>query len=312
MEMDAKIYVAGHTGLLGSAILRLLKQKGYKNLIIRTRQELDLLNQADVKNFFKNQKPDYVILAAAKVGGIRANISYPADFIYENIVIQANVFHSALRNKVKKVMFFGSACSYPRQSLQPIKEEYLLTGSLEPTNQAYALAKIAGIEMCKVYRAQYGINFICGIPANIYGLNDNFDLKNSHVISALIRRFHEAKINNIPSVSVWGSGRQRREFIYAGDVAGACLFLMDTYNESDIVNIGTGRDVDIRTLSYIIKETVGYKGEVTFDTSKPDGMPSKFLDISKMSNLGWRSTTNLEEGIQKTYQWYLNHSDKVF
>lgn len=305
MEKRSKIYLAGHTGLIGSAILRRLEKEGYSNIITRTQQQLNLTRQADVEEFFKKEKPEYVILAAAKVGGINANMSSPAQFIYENLAIQSNVMHSAYLYKTKKLLFFASACSYPRVCPQPMKEEYLLSGNLEPTNAPYAVAKIAGITMCQAYNRQYGTNFICALPTNAYGSGDTFDLKDSHVIPALIRRFHEAKIKKAPEVTVWGTGRARREFIFSEDVASATLFLMRKYNSSEIINLGVGYDVTIKELTEIIKRVVGYKGRIVFDTSKPDGMPRKMLDVSRLKRLGWQEKVFLEEGIGQTYEWYL-------
>jgi GDP-L-fucose synthase len=308
---EDKIYIAGHTGLIGSAILRKLKQEGYSNIILRTHTELDLTSQSDVEFFFQKEQPQYVILAAGKVGGIRANITYPAQFIYENLVIQTNIIHSSYRSGVKKLLFLGSACSYPRDCPQPMKEEYLLSGYLEPTNEPYAIAKIAGMKMCQAYNWQYGTNFICAVSANVYGPNDNFDPHDSHVIPALIRKFHQAKMKGDTSVIVWGTGTPCREFICADDLADACIFLMHNYNKSEIINIGSGEAVSINELTRIIKEVVGYSGEIVFDTSKPDGVPRKVLDISKLRSLGWYPKINLREGIRKTYEWYLEHSKEV-
>ncbi len=305
---DKKIYLAGHTGLLGAAILERLIADGGGGVVIRTHQELNLIRQEGVEDFFRKEKPEIVILAAAKVGGIRANFTYPADFIYENLAIQTNVIHSSYLYGVKKLLFFGSACSYPRESPQPIKEEYLLSGRLESTNEAYAAAKIAGIKMCQAYKRQYGVNFISAIPTNIYGPHDNFSLNGSHVIPALINRFHEAKINKDSSVTIWGTGKPIREFIYADDAAEAGLFLIDNYDNPDIVNIGTGEEVSIEELANIIKEISGYKGSVVFDVSKPDGTPRKVLDISKLNSLGWRARTSLREGIRRTYEWYISNN----
>ena len=305
MKKDSKIYVAGHNGLLGSAIIHKLESGGYTNCITRTHQKLDLIRQQEVESFFKAEKPDYVILAAAKVGGIYANSTYPAEFIYENLAIQNNIIHSAYIFGVKKLLFFGSACSYPRECSQPMKEEYLLSGYLEPTNEAYAVAKIAGMKMCQSYNRQYGANFICAVLANMYGLNDRFGTDNSHVIPALLKKFHKAKLAKQVSVSIWGTGNPRREFIFADDVAEASLFLINTYNDSAIINVGFGEDVSIKELVAIIKKTVGYEGEIIFDSSKPDGMPQKLLDSSKIENLGWKAKTSLEKGIKKTYEGFL-------
>ena len=300
MEKNAKIYVAGHRGLVGSAIMRALEAAGYTNLITRTHQELDLLDQAAVADFFATEKPEYVFLAAAKVGGILANKTYPADFIYQNLVIETNIVESAHQNDVKKLLFLGSSCIYPKFAEQPIKEEYLLTGALEPTNDAYAIAKIAGIMMCQSYHRQYGSDFISVMPTNLYGENDNFDPETSHVLPALIRRFHEAKENNVPEVVVWGSGTPMREFLYVDDLASACLHLMDTYAEPEIVNIGTGTDVTIKELAETIADVVGYTGKIVWDSTKPDGTPRKLLDVSKLHNLGWHHSIELKEGIEKT------------
>ena len=303
MNKDSKIYVAGHRGLVGSAIVRVLKDAGYTNIVTRTRDELDLTIQADVQKFFENERPEYVFLAAAKVGGIMANKTYPADFIYSNLVIETNVIESAQRSKVQKLLFLGSSCIYPKLALQRIKEEYLLTGPLEETNSAYAIAKIAGVLMCQSYREQYGSNFISVMPTNLYGPNDNFDPVNSHVLPGLLRRFHEAKESGAPEVVVWGTGSPKREFLHVDDLAGASLFLMETYDEGAIVNIGTGEDVSIKELAEMVKEVVGYQGLITWDTSKPDGTPRKLLDVSKLQNLGWTHSVPLSEGIQKTYTW---------
>lgn len=311
MEKDAKIYVAGHTGLVGSAIVRKLKIEEYRNIIVKTHQELDLTRQGEVENFFQLERPEYVILTAAKVGGIQANITYPGEFIYENLAIQTNVIHTSYLYGVKKLSFLGSACSYPCESLQPMKEEYLLSGCLEPTNEPYAIAKISGMKMCEAYNKQYGVNFICALSANAYGLNDNFDPNNSHVIPALIRKFHEAKIKEGSLVTIWGTGDPRREFIYVDDLADACIFLMHNYNKSGIINVGVGQDVSIKELAYIIKGVVGYRGEVVFDASKPDGMSRKMLDVSKLHSLGWHTRTGLTEGITKTYKWYLKYLEET-
>ena len=305
MGKDGKIYVAGHRGLVGSAIVRALNDQGFINIITCSRSELDLLDTKAVADFFVNEKPEYVFLAAAKVGGIMANKNAPADFIFENLTIQNNIIFNAHKNKVKKLLFLGSSCIYPKLAPQPIKEEYLLTGALEPTNDAYAIAKIAGIMMCQSYRKQYGDNFISVMPTNLYGINDNFDLETSHVLPALIRRFHEAKINNAPIVTLWGSGSPMREFLYADDLAKACLHLMETYNDGDIVNIGTGEDITIKELAETIKDVVGYEGNIEWDITKPDGTPRKLLDVSKLHALGFHHTVNLKDGIARTYDWYL-------
>jgi GDP-L-fucose synthase len=309
MEKTAKIYVAGHRGLVGSAIVRQLTTAGYTNLITRTRAELDLLDQAAVADFFAAEKPEYVFLAAAKVGGIMANQTYPADFIYQNLVIQNNIIESAHQHQVKKLLFLGSSCIYPKLAPQPIKEEYLLTGPLEPSNDAYAIAKIAGIKMCQSYSKQYGDTFISVMPTNLYGENDNFDLETSHVLPALLRRFHEAKEANAPHVTLWGTGSPMREFLYVDDMAAACLHLMETYDAPEIVNIGTGEDVTIKELAETVKAIVGYEGDIQWDTDKPDGTPRKLLDVSKLHSLGFKHTISLKEGMQKTYTWYLNNNN---
>lgn len=304
MNKNSKIYIAGHTGLVGSAITRLLTKDGYKNLILKTRQELDLLNQQAVADFFQVEKPEYVFLAAAKVGGIIANNNYPADFIYENLIIETNIIHNAYAHKVKKLMFLGSSCIYPKLAPQPLKEKYLLTRELEPTNKPYAVAKIAGIITCQAYNRQYGTNFISVMPTNLYGPNDNFDLQNSHVLPALIRKFYEAKTRNEKKVLIWGSGKPKREFLHIDDLANACVFLMKNYNSSEIINIGTGKDVSIKKLAEEIKEISGYNGKIVWDKSKPDGAPRKLLDVSKISKLGWKHKINLKEGVKTTYEWY--------
>lgn len=305
MDLDSKIYVAGHRGLVGSAIVKNLQSKGFNNIIARTHHELDLINQEEVNKFFKDERPDYVFLAAAKVGGISANNTYPADFIYENLQIQNNIIYYAHVYKVKKLMFLGSSCIYPRVCPQPIKEEYLLSGYLEPTNEAYAIAKISGLKMCQFYKRQYGDNFISCMPANLYGPNDNFNLETSHVLPALIRKFHEAKVNNMSNVEIWGSGRPLREFLYVDDMADACVFLMENYNGAEHVNIGTGDEISIENLARLIKEIVGFKGELLFNAGKPDGTPKKLTDVSKLHGMGWRHKINLEEGIRLTYKWYI-------
>ncbi|WEK36521.1 MAG: GDP-L-fucose synthase [Candidatus Pseudobacter hemicellulosilyticus] len=301
MNKTDKIYVAGHRGMVGSAIVRKLQQEGFSNLLLRTSAELDLRNQQAVNEFFAAEKPDYVFLAAAKVGGILANNTYRADFIYENMMIQSNVIHAAYLNKVTKLMFLGSSCIYPKLAPQPLKEEYLLTGLLEPTNEPYAIAKIAGIKMCDAYRAQYGCNFISVMPTNLYGPNDNYDLNKSHVLPALIRKFHEAKVNNEPAVIMWGTGQPLREFLHADDLADACFYLMEQYNEEGLVNIGTGTDIPIRDLALLIRDVVGYTGELQHDLSKPDGTPRKLMDVSKLHGLGWQARISLREGIEKVY-----------
>jgi GDP-L-fucose synthase len=316
MKKGSKIYIAGHNGLVGSAIKRNLEKKGFENLVYKTRKELDLMNEKAVRNFFEKEKPEYVFLAAAKVGGIVANRDYPADFIYQNLQIQNNVIHSSYLTGVKKLLFLGSSCIYPKFAPQPMKEEYLLTGELEFTNEPYAIAKIAGIKMCQSYNRQYGTNFIACMPTNLYGPNDNFDLESSHVLPAMIRKFHEAKENQNKDVVLWGSGSPKREFLYVDDLADACLFLMEKYNPSKkenekgeiFLNIGTGEDLSIKELASIIKKVVGYKGKIIWDESKPDGTPRKLLDVSKIHNLGWKHKIDLETGIRKTYEWYKSNS----
>ena len=305
MNVNDKIYIAGHDGMVGTTLVNLLKQSGFNNLIFRSLADLDLRIQMDVDEFFSKNKPDYVFLLAAKVGGIQANIDKPAEFIYDNLMIQSNIIHNCYKYSVQKLLFVGSSCIYPRNSLQPMKEEYLLDGKLEPTNEAYAIAKIAGIKMCQNYQKQYNSNFISVMPSNIYGLNDNFDLKNSHVLSALIRRFHGAKINNLPEVIVWGSGKAKREFLFVEDLCRAMIFLMQKYDNPEIINIGSGKDISIKELANLIKKIVGFKGKLEFDHSKPDGMPRKLLDITKINRLGWNARVSLETGIEKTYRWFL-------
>lgn len=304
MNKNSKIFVAGHRGLVGSAIVRALQSEGYTNLVLKTRTELDLTNQQAVADFFVQEKPEYVFLSAAKVGGIMANKTHPAEFIYDNLTIQTNIIHSAYLNNVKKLLFLGSSCIYPRNCPQPMKEEYLLTGELEPTNKAYALAKIAGIVMCQSYNEQYGTNFISLMPSNVYGPYDNFDLENAHVMPSVIRKFHNAKINNEPHVTMWGTGSAMREFLHVDDLADACLFLMENYNDSSIINVGSGEDVTIKELAEVVSDAVGYKGEIIWDTTKPDGMPRKLVDVSKLHSLGWKHDTHLSEGITSTYEWF--------
>jgi GDP-L-fucose synthase len=306
LENNAKIYIAGHRGMVGSAIYRKLEKEGYSNLITRTSAELDLRDQEAVTEFFTTEKPDYVFLAAAKVGGIVANNTYRADFLYENLAIQNNVIHQSYKNGVKKLMFLGSSCIYPKLAPQPLKEEYLLTGLLEETNEPYAIAKIAGIKMCDAYRDQYGCNFISVMPTNLYGYNDNYHPQNSHVLPALIRKFHEAKTNGTPEVVVWGSGSPMREFLFADDLANACYFLMENYSEPNLINIGTGVDLTIKDLALLIKKVVGFEGELTFDSTKPDGTPRKLMDVSKLHQLGWKHQIELEEGIKLAYQDFLS------
>lgn len=301
MQNQDKIYVAGHRGMVGSAIVRKLQKEGYKNLLLRTSKELDLRDQKAVASFFESEKPDYVFLAAAKVGGILANNTYPATFLYDNLAIQTNVIHNAYLNGVKKLLFLGSSCIYPKMATQPLKESYLLTGLLEPTNEPYAIAKITGIKMCESYRKQYGCNFISAMPTNLYGPGDNYDLNNSHVLPALLRKFHEAKINHDPSVVVWGTGTPLREFLHADDLADALYFLMQHYDEAEFVNVGTGKDISIGDLARLVKKITGYEGTLQFDTSKPDGTPRKLLDVSKLHNLGWKPSIGFEEGIRSVY-----------
>jgi GDP-L-fucose synthase len=304
MNKDSKIYVAGHRGLVGSAIMRKLKQEGYINIITRTHKELDLTNQAQTQEFFEKEKPEYVFLAAAKVGGINANDTYPADFAYINTMIESNVIKASYDYGVKKLFFLGSSCIYPKLCPQPIKEDYLLTGPLEKTNEAYAIAKIVGLKMCQYFNRQYGTKYISVMPTNLYGPNDNFDLETSHAFAALLRKFHEAKINNKPYVEVWGTGTPRREFLHVDDLADAVVYLMNNYDENEPLNIGTGKDVTIREIAELIKEIVGYKGEIKFDTTKPDGTPRKLLDVSRLHATGWKHKIELREGIQSTYEWF--------
>jgi len=304
MNKQDKIYVAGHRGMVGSAIVRKLKKEGFTDLLTRTSGELDLKDQTAVRAFFEKERPDYVFLAAAKVGGIMANNTYRGEFLYDNLMIQNNTIDAAYRNGVKKLMFLGSSCIYPKLAPQPLKEDYLLTGLLEETNEPYAIAKIAGIKLCDAYRSQYGCNFISVMPTNLYGPNDNYDLNNSHVLPALIRKFHEAKKNSASSVTMWGSGKPRREFLHADDLADACFYLMQNYNEPGLVNIGTGEDLEIGELALLIKNIVGYTGEIVHDTSKPDGTPRKLMDVSKLHSFGWKASIGLEEGIRKVYEEY--------
>lgn len=302
MNKDSRIYIAGHRGMVGSAIHRRLQKAGFTNFILRTSKELDLRNQQAVADFFANEKPEYVFLAAAKVGGIVANNTYRADFIYENMMIQNNVIHHSYLNSVKKLMFLGSSCIYPKMAPQPLKEDYLLTGLLEETNEPYAIAKIAGIKMCDAYRSQYGCNFISVMPTNLYGSNDNYDLKNSHVLPALISKIHTAKKNNSSYVEVWGTGSPLREFLHADDLADACVYLMENYNEPGLVNIGVGQDISIKDLATLVKKIIGYDGELKFDSSKPDGTPRKLMDVSKLHSFGWKHKINLEDGITAVYE----------
>jgi len=314
MNLNDKIYIAGHRGLVGSAIVRQLESRGFTNLLMRTHKELDLANQAQVQSFFQKEKPDYVILAAAKVGGIHANNTYPADFIYQNMMIEANVINSAYESKAKRLLFLGSTCIYPKAVEQPMREDALLTDVLEPTNEPYALAKIAGIKLCESYNRQYGTDFRSVMPTNLYGINDNFHPENSHVIPALMQRFHQAKVNNDAQVVVWGTGNAMREFLYVDDMAEALLFVLEldekTYQANtksmlSHINVGTGKDVTIREMAETMKEVVGFKGELSFDATKPDGAPRKLIDVSRLSNMGWSYTTDLEDGLVKTYNWYL-------
>jgi GDP-L-fucose synthase len=307
MNKTDKIYIAGHNGLVGSSILRLLQKEGYSNLIYKTRKDLDLTNQVSVSDFFRREKPEYVFLAAAKVGGIHANNTYPADFIVDNIQIQTNIIKSSFENDVKKLLFMGSVCIYPKYADIPVKESSLLTGMLEPTNDAYAIAKIAGIKMCQAYRKQYGVDYISTMPCNLYGINDNFHPTNSHVLPALIRRFHEAKINNLQEVVCWGDGSARREFLYADDVANASLFLMNHYSSNEIINIGCGEDYTIKEVVELIKNVVGYSGTIVWDITKSNGTPKRLLDTSKIFNMGWRPKVNLEIGLKASYEWYVKY-----
>lgn len=305
MNKNSKIYIAGHNGMVGSAIIRSLVKEGYTNLVYREFNQLDLRNQAQVEKFFEEEKPEYIFLAAAKVGGIYANNTYPAEFIYDNLMIEANIIHSSYKNNVKKLLFLGSSCIYPKFAEQPIKEEYLLSGKLEETNEAYAIAKITGIELCKFYRRQYGCDFISAMPTNLYGINDNFDLETSHVMPALIRKFHEAKIKNEKEVVMWGTGKPKREFMYVDDLADSLVYLMKNYSEEIHVNLGTGEDIEIGELAKIIKDVVGFEGQIVNDLTKPDGTPRKLLDVSKLHSTGYKHKVELKEGIEKVYDWFL-------
>jgi GDP-L-fucose synthase len=307
MERDAKIYVAGHRGLVGSAIVRRLRAEGYGNLLTRAHRELDLTEQAAVRAFFEEERPEYVLLAAARVGGILANTTWPANFLYQNLMIEANLIESARLSGVKKLLFLGSTCIYPTLAPQPLKEAYLLTGPLEPTNEWYAVAKIAGIKLCQACRRQYGARFISAMPTNLYGPGDNFDLESSHVMPALIRKFHEAKVGRAPSVTVWGTGTPLREFLHVDDCAAACLFLLENYDGEEIVNIGVGKDLSIAELAELVRNVVGFEGKIVYDTGKPDGTPRKLVDVSKLNALGWRAGIPLEAGIRMTYEWFLEH-----
>jgi len=309
MNKDARIYVAGHRGLVGSAIVRALESKGYQNLLLKTRRELDLTDEPAVREFFATEKPTHVFDAAAKVGGIFANDSYPADFLRDNLRIQNNLIQSAYENGVEKFLFLGSSCIYPKMAPQPLKEEYLLTGPLEPTNEWYAIAKIAGIKLCQAYRKQHGFNAISVMPTNLYGPGDNFDLETSHVLPALIRKFHEAKESGAGSVPIWGSGRPKREFLYVDDLADAAVFLMSHYDGAEIINVGTGKDISISDLAHLVGSVVGFEGRLEFDASKPDGTPRKLLDVARLTTLGWSPRWSLEEGVGATYEWYLEHAD---
>lgn len=311
MERSAKIYVAGHRGMVGSAILRELKAQGFENFVTRTSSELDLRRQGDVETFFESEKPDYVFLAAAKVGGIQANNIYRADFLYDNMMIEANIINAAYKSEVKKLLFLGSSCIYPKMATQPLVEDSLLTGLLEPTNESYAIAKIAGIKLCEAYRDQHGANFISAMPTNLYGPNDNYDLQNSHVLPALIRKFHEAKQDGKAEVEIWGTGSPMREFLHVDDLAKACVFLMENYDGKQFVNIGTGEDITIKDLALTVKDIVGFEGELTFDTSKPDGTPRKLMDVSRIHNLGWKHQIDLRQGIQSVYKSYSDQLQKA-
>ncbi len=305
MDKNSLIYIAGHNGMVGSAIVRDLKEKGFTNIITKKRNELNLLSQSDVDSFFEKNKPEYVFLAAAKVGGIIGNSEYPADFIYENLMIESNVINASYKNKVRKLLFLGSSCIYPKFAPQPMTEDVLLTSSLEPTNEYYAVAKIAGIKLCEAYRRQYGCDFISVMPTNLYGKGDSYNLNNSHVIPAMIRKFHEAKENKSPTVTIWGTGKPMREFLYADDLANACTFLMENYSEEQHINIGTGVDVTIKELAETVGEVIGYEGEIIFDTTKPDGTPRKLLDVTKLHNLGWKHTIELKDGLKMAYNEFL-------
>jgi len=311
MDKQARIYVAGHGGLVGSAIVRRLREEGFDNLLLLRSRELDLREQQAVREFFSVEKPDYVILAAAKVGGILANDTYPAEFIYDNLMMEANVVHAAWQNGVKKLLALGSTCIYPKMAPQPLREDSLLTGALEPTNEWYAVAKIAGIKLCQAYRRQYGCRFIAAMPTNLYGPGDNFDLEKSHVLPAMIRKFHEAKLANAPSVTLWGTGKPLREFLHVDDLADAVLFLMQHYDAEDIVNIGVGEDISIAGLADMVRDVVGFRGDIIYDASKPDGTPRKLVDTSRINGLGWRARTGLREGIETTYRWFLDNIDHL-
>lgn len=313
MNKNIKVYIAGHKGLVGSAIVKRLKKTGYNNLVYRIHKELDLINQKKVEDFFCKERPEWVFLAAAKVGGIMANIESPAEFLYENLMIECNIINSAYKYGVEKLLFLGSSCIYPRDCKQPMQENYLLTGKLEPTNEGYALAKIAGLKLCEYYNKQYNKNFISLVPSNVYGIGDNFDLNNSHVMAALIIRFHEAKVKKLPFVKVWGTGKAKRGFLYVDDLADACLYFMENYNVEELplfINIGTGEDIAIKKLAELIRDIEGYEGEIIWDTSKPDGMPRKVVDVTIANKLGWQAKVSLEKGINKTYMWFLKNVKK--
>ena len=310
LSKNSKIYIAGHRGMAGSSIYNKLIENGYTNFVTRTSKELDLTIQADVEKFFEEEKPEIVVLAAAKVGGIMANIESPATFLYDNLMIQNNVINSAYKYGVKKLLFLGSSCIYPRLAPQPMKEEYLLDGKVEPTNEGYAIAKIAGMKLCEMYNKQYGTDYISVMPCNLYGYNDNFDRKRSHVVAATIRKFHEAKINNSPEVVIWGTGNARRELLFTDDMADACVFLLENYSGNDFFNVGMGTDVSITELSELVADIVGYKGKMVYDTTKPDGMPQKLMDCTKLEKAGWKYKTSLREGLEKTYKWYLDNYDR--
>ncbi|NND94727.1 MAG: GDP-L-fucose synthase [Flavobacteriales bacterium] len=309
MNRKAKIYVAGHRGMVGSALFRKLQKEGYENLVFRTSVDLDLTHQQSVLDFFQEERPEYVFLAAAKVGGIQANNLYRADFLYENLMIEANVMHAASLTEVKKLLFLGSSCIYPKLAPQPLKEEYLLTGELEPTNEPYAIAKIAGIKLAESYRRQKGLNFISAMPTNLYGPNDNYDLENSHVLPALLRKFHTAKVEGLAEVEIWGSGSPKREFLHVDDLADACWFMMENYDDEIFLNVGTGEDISIKELALLIKEVVGFEGELTFDSSRPDGTPRKLMDVSRLNALGWKASIGLREGIERVYHEEVEHAD---
>jgi GDP-L-fucose synthase len=310
MDKEAKIYVAGHKGLVGAAILHLLQERGFNRLIYRTSDQLDLRDQRAVAAFFNQENPEYVFLAAARVGGIMANSSYPAQFIFDNLMIQSNIIHQSFLSKVKKLLFLGSSCIYPKSCPQPIKEEYLLDGKLEPTNESYAIAKISGIKMCQAYNRQYGTCFISAMPTNLFGPGDNFDLQDSHVIPALIRKIHEAKLKGASEIIIWGTGSPRREFLYVDDLADACLLLMEKYQDPEIINVGVGRDLTIKELAHLIAEIVGFQGQISFDPSYPDGTPRKIMDVSRISSLGWEARIHLKRGLKKTYDWFCLHPEK--